>query len=242
MFQYGDIPLVIGRRYHHFLKLHMAFYAQSKQFHKQVSVHIDIEHHRVVVCLICKENGKRRQHRKRYALSEPHCPHSATRHAVSHIVEDVINNEHKHGYDDGHAESALTYDGTEGRTDEEEQQARERHRKLVYPFNAVHTYNLIAVCRYHPFEVKVGNRRAHLVQGMIHRIKLLFVRKAVVNRVYTESLCRGHLHGTQRIFWRQRACHPRRTAHIPIKRAPYAVVHMGERVDVVPYLRDAFSA
>ena len=100
----------------------MALEPQSEELHEEVAVGIGIEHHRVVVSLVSDKYGNRRKDSGCQALAKPYCPHAASGHAVAGIVEDVIDDEHKHGDKDRIAQSALAYDGSEGCSDKEEEQ------------------------------------------------------------------------------------------------------------------------
>ena len=89
----------------------------------QVLIEVDVKYHGVVVCLICKEIGYGRQHGRSQQLSEPYCPVVIACHLHACVVEDVEDDEYQYGYDDGYTQSALTDDGTQWCSDEEEDEA-----------------------------------------------------------------------------------------------------------------------
>ena len=64
-------------------------------------------------------------------LAEPHRPVVVAGHAHAGVVEDVVDDEHQHRDDDGHAQSALADDGSERCADEEEDDARQGQRELA---------------------------------------------------------------------------------------------------------------
>ena len=148
--------------------------AQSEQLHEEVAVEVDVEDHRVVVGLVGEEYGQRGQYGCRQTLSEPYGPHAATGHTIAGVVEDVIDDEHQHADDDGYSQSALADDGSEGCSDEEEEQAREGQRELVECLDAVLADELVAVARYQLFVFLVGHAAVHTVQGRRHGALFLF--------------------------------------------------------------------
>ena len=191
---------IVGIGYYNLLLEHGTLYPESEYLHEEVAVEIEIEHDRVVVGLVCEEYCERRKHSRSDALTEPYCPHTASRHAVARILENIIHDEHQHGDNHRNAKSALTDDGTQGRTDKEEYQARKRQSKLVDGLYLVLSYKFVAVCRYHALKVEVVHFALHLAEGRINSLKLSVGRKSRIDRVEAVSLCPGHLDGSQRVF------------------------------------------
>ena len=111
--------------------------SQSQHLAYDFLVAVYVEHHRVVVGLIGEEHCNGRKHDGRDADAKPHRPLVIPCHAVARIVKYIVDDEHQHGYDDGYAETTLPDDGTQRRTDKEEDDTGQRQREFLDGFQLV---------------------------------------------------------------------------------------------------------
>ena len=174
---------VVGVFYDHLLAHDAALAAKTQQAHHPFGVGVEVEHGRVVVGLVGEEHGGGHEHGGGQALAEPDGPHASAGHAVAHVVEDVEDDEHDYGDDDGQSESALPDDGAQRGTDEEEEEARQGEHEFVERLYLVLTYQFVAVAGEHAFEVELHNLLAHLARRHVHRALLLVVGEAGVEGV-----------------------------------------------------------
>ena len=103
------------------------------------AVALDIEHRTVLVGALSKEYA----HRQQDAATEPdarqHAPLSGLGHLLSAHVHHVVTDEDEHADHYGQAQSALADDGSQGCSNEEEEQAGEAQGELLLLLHAVAT-------------------------------------------------------------------------------------------------------
>ena len=148
----------------HFLAHDATLGTQSQQAHCEILVHVDVEYRRVLVGLVCEEDGDGRQYHGTQQLAEPYRPLVDTCHTHTRVVKDVEDDEHDDGDDDRHTKSTFTDDGAQRCSDEEEDDARQRQCELVDGLHHVHA--LFAVQPVCPLGlvVHVGQRHLYIVR------------------------------------------------------------------------------
>ena len=137
--------------------------SQSKHSHGHLLVHVDVEHYRVVVCLIGKEGCDRCKYNGRYRKSVPHGPLVVACHFLSSTVKYVVHNEHQHRYDYRHTKSSLAYDGTKRCSDKEEYDTGKGQCELKYGLYLVGTVISVHAVGKGAFHLQVGGARLSIV-------------------------------------------------------------------------------
>ena len=173
------IAVVVGGRDDHLFPEKVTLDADTHYLHEEIAVEIHVEHHRVVDGFVGDKGCQRYQHCRGQPLTEPYGPHASTRHSVTGVVEDVIHDEHEHGDDDRHSQSAFPDDCPQGCSDEEEDEAGESQGELVDGLYLVLADDAVSVACYHAFEVHVAHVALHSAQGTVHGSELAVGRQPV---------------------------------------------------------------
>ena len=166
--QHDCIHLVLRIFNDNLLAVDVALLAQTQHTHGDILVEVNVEDGGVFVGFIGKEHGDRGEHYGGDGLSEPYLPLSVARHTHTRVVEDVIHDKHHHGYHYRHTQSTLTDDGTQGCSDEEEDQARQRQGELLDGFNLVMTVVTVEVFGIFHLHLHVCHHLLHTCQGALH--------------------------------------------------------------------------
>ncbi len=159
---------VVGRLDDDLLAADVALLPEAQQPHEEAAVGVEVEDRGVFVGLVGDKQGRRYQHGGREPLAKPYRPRSLARHAVARVVEDVEDDIDHDSHDDGDAQSALADDGSQGRADEEEDDAYQGERELVDILYLVLAYVFVQVARDHALELQVGQFGLHGAQRPVH--------------------------------------------------------------------------
>ena len=174
----------------HLLAHDVTLGSNTPQLAEEIAISIHVEHHRVVVRLHGEERTDWCQHHG----THPHAHHrrdgARVCQVVAQRVDDVIEDEDYHSHHHRHSQSTLADDGTERRTDEEEDKTCQGERDFLPNLYLVHSLLTSELVHHFHLELHVEVRQVHLLQGALHHIHALHVREVGEERVDVHSLHR----------------------------------------------------
>ena len=169
---------------YHLLTIYRALDAQTEEATEDVGVQVGIEHNRVVGCFICKEHRHRHEHSGSKTLAEPYRPHTASRHSIARVVEDVVEDEDEHRDEHRQTQTALAYDGSERRTDKEENNARQRKRQFLVPGRHVTSQAGFRLRYIKALEAPIARRTFRTADSRRHNLLLLHQSSRIEQTVH----------------------------------------------------------
>ena len=172
----------------------MSFESDSQKLEYKLFVHVYVEYRRVVGCLVGDENRQWSQYGSGKSFAKPYCPYSASAHSVSCVVENKEGDENQYRDDDRESQSSFSYDGTQWRTDEEEDEARQRQRELVDGLYLVVSYQSVALIGDHTLEVEVVHGLLHVRGGVVYYRQPALCRHLLEQRVDIHLCCSSFFH------------------------------------------------
>ena len=98
---------------------------------------------------------------------------TVARHLHAGVVEYEIDDEHQYGDDDGYTQSSLADDGSQGGSDEEEQQAGQGEGELLDGLNLMTAIVAVQIADIIHLHVHVGHDTLYIGEGILHG-ELLF--------------------------------------------------------------------
>ena len=190
------VIVIIRVIYYHLFSHDVTLYTHTKQAHEELAVSINVEHHRVVIRFVGEEYGERCEHGGGNTLAEPYRPHTATRHSVAGVVENIVHDEHNHRYYHRNTKPTLADNGTERSTDKEEYQARKGLGEFVYGLNLVLSYQAVAIRCHHSTEVHLRYFCLHPHHSIVYGTKFFISSHFREYRVNVERFRSGHIFGS----------------------------------------------
>ena len=162
----------------------MADTADTRYLLKPVDISIGIQHHRVVIGFISKECTQRRQHSRTGPHAHPYNPFTVTRHLIARIIDDVIDDENKHGHHHRHTQTAFTDDTAQRRTDKEENKARQRKRQFLVPGRHVTSQAGFRLRYIKALEAPIARRTFRTADSRRHNLLLLHQSSRIEQTVH----------------------------------------------------------